>query len=60
MNFCKIIILKYVWYGHICADKISQEAYKCTHRADLPVQGTFQLLIAIVSLEDKCNIKNTA
>ena len=43
-----------------CIDKISQEACKCTHRADLPVQDTFLLLISIVSLEDKCNIKNTA
>ena len=41
-------------------DKILQEACKCTHRADLPVQDTFLLSVLLVSLEDKRNIKNTA
>ena len=36
-------------------DKISLEASKCTHRADLPVQDTFLLSVLIVSLEDKRN-----
>ena len=43
-----------------CIDKISREACKCTHRADLPVQDTFLLSVLIVSLEDKRHIKNTA
>ena len=41
-------------------DKISLEASKCIHRADLVVQDTFLLSVLIVSLEDKLNIKNTA
>ena len=43
-----------------CIDKISLEASKCIHRAELPVQDTFLLSILIVSLEHKLNIKNTA
>ena len=43
-----------------CIHKILQEACKYTPRRDLSVQDTFLLLILIVSLEDKHNIKNTA
>ena len=41
-----------------CSNNISQEACTCTHRANLPMQDTFQLSISIVSLEDK-HIINT-
>ena len=43
-----------------CIDKISTEACKCTHRADLPVQDICLLSFSTVSLENKRNNKNTA
>ena len=51
MNFYKKQILFESMYDMDvsgCIDKISQEAYKCTHRADLPVQDTFLFSFSIV------------
>ena len=61
--FAKNLSQVYPWLflivGHVpfMGGNVSQEACKCTPRADLSMQDTFLISISIVSLEDKCNIK---